>query len=79
MLVRNLGLCLLLTLMMGCSATPIITRVKEGLFPTNLPVMGWDARPEASAWTAATLAAVARYDSVLAGTVPGDIKAWCPG
>ena len=79
MLVRNLGLCLLLSLMMGCSAAPIISRVKEGLFPTNLPVMGWDARPEAGAWTAATLAAVARYDSVLAGTVPGDIKAWCPG
>ena len=79
MLVRNLGLCLLLSVMMGCSAAPIITRVKEGLFPTNLPAMGWDARPEASAWTAATLSAVARYDSVLAGAVPGDIKAWCPG
>jgi soluble lytic murein transglycosylase-like protein len=25
-----------------------------------------------------TLAALARYDSVLAGAVPGDIKAWCP-
>ena len=78
MLVRNLGLCLLLSVMMGCSAAPIISRVKEGLFPTYLPAMGWDVRPEASAWTAATLSAVARYDSVLAAAVPGDIRAWCP-
>ena len=41
--------------------------------------MGWDARPEAAGWTISTLAAVARYDSVLAAQVPGDIKAWCPG
>ena len=41
--------------------------------------MGWDARPEAAEWTSATLAAVAQYDGVLAGAVPGDIKAWCPG
>ena len=79
MLVRTLGLLLLLTLMMGCSVAPMITRVKDGLFPTDLPAMGWDARPEAAAWTSATLAAVARYDSVLAAAVPGDIKAWCPG
>lgn len=44
----------------------------------DLPVMGWDQRPEASVWTLATLTAVAEEDAVLAGQVPGDIAAFCP-
>ena len=39
----------------------------------------WDHRPEADAWTAAALNAVAERDAVLASRVPGDIAAWCPG
>jgi Transglycosylase SLT domain len=45
----------------------------------ELPAMRWDHRPEAPEWTAATLNAVARHDAVLAGDVPADIGAWCPG
>ena len=53
----------------------MLDRTKDDL----QPAMGWDARPEAAQWTGSTLAAVARYDGVLAGAVPGDITAWCPG
>lgn len=59
----------------GCAAGINIDRTKDD----GQAAMGWDARPEAAVWTASTLAAVARYDGVLAGAVPGDIKAWCPG
>lgn len=52
-----------------------------GMLPDlgGLPAMRWDHRPEAAAWTEATLAAVAQQDDVLAARVPADIKAWCPG
>lgn len=43
------------------------------------PAMRWDHRPEAAEWTQRSLLAVARHDGVLAGQVPGDIGAWCPG
>lgn len=59
----------------GCAEGVFVDRTKDD----TQPVMGWDARPEAAEWTASTIAAVARYDSVLAGAVPGDIAAWCPG
>jgi Transglycosylase SLT domain len=59
----------------ACSDGIIPDRTKDDV----QPAMAWDARPEAAAWTGSTLAAVARYDTVLAGAVPGDIKAWCPG
>lgn len=39
----------------------------------------WDHHPEADTWTAAAFVAVAEKDAVLAGRVPGDIAAWCPG
>jgi Transglycosylase SLT domain len=77
MLLRNLGFGVVLTLLMGCSVGTIIDRTKDD--GAALPAMGWDGRPEAAEWTTSTLAAVAQYDSVLAGVVPGDIKAWCPG
>ena len=38
-----------------------------------------DHRPEAREWTSRTLAAIAAKDAVLAGQVPADIAAWCPG
>lgn len=50
-----------------------------GLVNSPGPVMAWDHRPEAEVWTRATLAAVGRHDAVLAGRVPEDIGAWCPG
>lgn len=40
--------------------------------------MRWDHRPEASAWTRSTIAAVAAHDSELASRVPADIEGWCP-
>ena len=73
MLMRKLLICAVL-LLSGCAEGIMLDRTKDD----GLPAMGWDARPEAAAWTSATLAAVARYDSVLANAVPGDIKAWCP-
>jgi soluble lytic murein transglycosylase-like protein len=45
----------------------------------TLPAMRWDHRPEAEAWTKATLAAVAAQDASLAARVPADIEGWCPG
>ena len=71
----RLLLCLLVLTLSACSDGIFVERTKDDLQPG----MGWDGRPEATVWTASTLAAVARNDSVLAGVVPGDIKAWCPG
>ena len=75
MLNRNLVFCLILTVLSGCVDGINLDRTKDD----GHAAMGWDARPEAAEWTASTLAAVAHYDSVLAGAVPGDITAWCPG
>ena len=75
MLTLRLAIILGFLALSGCSDGVFVDRTKDDA----QPAMGWDARPEAAAWTSATLAAVARYDGVLAGAVPGDIKAWCPG
>ena len=40
--------------------------------------MHWDHRPEADAWTRATLAALNAHGAVLPALVPADIDAWCP-
>lgn len=42
------------------------------------PPMRWDFRPEAPAWTAATLAALRGHGSALEQVVPGDIDTFCP-
>lgn len=47
--------------------------------PGFLPAAGWDHRPEAPDWTAATIAALKAEGAVLVGTVPSDIGAYCPG
>lgn len=47
--------------------------------PQTPPAMAWDHRPEAAEWTARSLAAIAAKDTELAGAVPEDIGAWCPG
>lgn len=46
---------------------------------SGLPAMPWDARPEAATWTAAGLMAVRSRDTDLAGQVPADADALCPG
>lgn len=43
------------------------------------PVMRWDFRPEAPAWTAATMRALESHGAALAETMPSDIAAFCPG
>lgn len=43
------------------------------------PAMRWDFRPEAPAWTNATLAALETHGAVLASVVPADIETFCPG
>ncbi len=48
-------------------------------FPDGvLPVMRWDARPEAAVWTTTAMAEVARHDGELAARVPRDIAVFCP-
>ncbi|MCU0801342.1 MAG: transglycosylase SLT domain-containing protein [Rhodobacteraceae bacterium] len=59
----------------GC-VQPSTATVTE---PEALPLMRWDHRAEADQWTEATLATVAQYDAALAGRVPADVAAWCPG
>lgn len=75
MLNLRLVMCLAVLGLGGCADGVFVDRTKDDA----QPAMGWDARPEAASWTASTIAAVARNDSVLAGVVPGDIAAWCPG
>ena len=74
MLIRKLLVGCVLMALGGCAEGIMLDRTKDDAHAA----MGWDARPEAAAWTSATLAEVARYDGILAGSVPGDIKAWCP-
>lgn len=42
------------------------------------PVMRWDHRPEAAAWTRASMAAMAGHGHSLAAVTPRDIATWCP-
>lgn len=44
-----------------------------------MPAMRWDFRPEATTWTATTIAAVSQKDGELTSLVPSDIATWCPG
>jgi hypothetical protein len=69
---------LVVALLAGCVGGTYPGRVKDDPVAA-LPLMRWDHRPEADQWTEATLAAVAQYDSVLAGDVPADVAQWCPG
>ncbi|MCX8507340.1 MAG: lytic transglycosylase domain-containing protein [Rhodobacteraceae bacterium] len=47
--------------------------------PGFLPATRWDHRPEASEWTAATLAALQKEGAVLVSSVPSDVGQYCPG
>jgi hypothetical protein len=46
--------------------------------PAEAPPMRWDFRPEAPAWTAATLSALESDGAALAEIVPADIDTFCP-
>lgn len=72
-----IALTLVTGLLAGCGA-PKISDLAS-LLPGALPVMRWDDHPEAATWTAHAMRAVARHDAELAGRVPDDIGAWCPG
>ena len=61
----------------GC--TGVAVPDMSALIAPHLPVMGWDARPEAASWTQASLLAVADQDPVLSTRIPADVEAWCPG
>lgn len=41
--------------------------------------MKWDDKPQAPAWTDATMEALESHGAILSETVPDDIEAWCPG
>jgi soluble lytic murein transglycosylase-like protein len=75
------GAGLVLLLLAGCVTAPKGANTAPGLTAaaTALPLMRWDHRPEATEWTTATLATVSQYDTALAGRVPADVAAWCPG
>lgn len=49
-----------------------------GFVEPEAPATRWDHRPEAPAWTRATLMAIAAEDAVLASRVPEDIASFCP-
>lgn len=77
-LVRPFSLTALALFLAACVPTASVIAPATPA-PAAQPPMRWDHQPQASAWTAAALAAVARHDDVLAARVPGDIAAWCPG
>ncbi len=77
---RPLSAAMALAALTGCTAVtlPDLSSVTSLMAPVQ-PAMRWDHRDEASAWTASTLAAIARHDDALAARTPSDIDAWCPG
>ena len=66
---------LILLSLAGCAQS---TPVDKAVAPAPL-AMRWDHRAEASAWTQATMDALAGHGAVLPALVPSDIDAWCPG
>ena len=66
----------MLLLLGGCASemTAEVSRSKTA----EMPAMRWDHRPEASSWTAATLAAVQDHGVALVQTVPEGIEEFCP-
>ena len=72
---RALAIVSVFGLLQACTPAP----VPQDVLPEALPVMGWDARPEADAWTESTLQALQNEGVALLSEVPGDIGTWCPG
>ena len=72
-----LRICLALTLILPVACTSPVA--KEAATPGFLPATRWDHRPEASAWTEATVRALKAEGAVLVNTVPEDIGGFCPG
>jgi len=73
---RRLLLLLMLSLPVGCDQIDTVTR--SSMNTSTLPPMGWDHRPEATAWTQASLDALSSYGATLPAVVPADIEHWCP-
>ncbi len=74
--IRAAVVAALLPLLAGCGLPSLsLPTAPSGA----LPAMRWDHHPEAADWTRAALLAVTEKDTVLAGRVPADIAAWCPG
>ncbi|MEM1389087.1 MAG: transglycosylase SLT domain-containing protein [Pseudomonadota bacterium] len=67
------GCCILV----ACALTACGARAVEPDAP-GLPVMRWDAKPQAAVWTDATLNALSSHGAVLATLEPEDIDTWCP-
>lgn len=76
---RQTGAALALAGVILAGCANVTLPAMASLVVPHRPAMGWDARPEAAAWTEASLMAVARQDAVLAGVVPADVGQWCPG
>jgi hypothetical protein len=72
---RKIAIAATLTATVALTACATVT----GPVAAPMPLMGWDARPEAAIWTPRTIAAIAAEDAVLAARVPADIDAFCPG
>jgi hypothetical protein len=72
---RTIAILGTLSLLQACAPAP----VPQAVLPEALPVMGWDARPEADVWTESTLEALQNEGVALLSEVPGDIGTWCPG
>lgn len=66
-----------LALALALSGCGIITAPEPAT--DDPPAMRWDFRPEAPAWTSATLAALETDGAVLSQLIPADIERYCPG
>ena len=67
-----LSVCLLLPATACTSSSSAVREVEP-------PVTRWDHRPEATMWTASTIAALQSHGAALPATVPEDVETWCPG
>ena len=72
-------------IMMGLAAAVMLseTAMAEDFYGTSAPLqpvltMQWDEKPQAKAWTDATIAALENHGTALSQSVPADIADWCP-
>ena len=78
---RMLLLTLPLLALAGCGALGIGGPSPEAELSTSsyTPPMRWDHKPQASAWTQRSFAALDTHGAALPNITPRDIEAWCPG
>lgn len=71
--------------LVGAASIAACTPVGDAISPVPaaaeapLPVMAWQASPQADTWTEATMGALQSDAAPLLNMVPEDIGAWCPG